>query len=179
MVFQHFLDGLFHDQPLLSAEHPSGLGITSTDKTRGSINAMTATMPLTNEQRTAVEQLRAYLTSTPFQPDFAKSADQRARRPDPAHVPTDMAVHVEIAPPSPHALPLLDGTALKTLERVPVFFYTLQNDQSGSDVAERTSSSTSMAGETSLATPPTNRTSTCSSNCSAPPPRSLVTLASA
>lgn len=97
-------------------------------------------MPLTSEQRNAVAELRAhYLTSLPPRISAAESVDQRARHPDPAHVPTDVSVHVEIAPPSPHPHPhpLLDSTgALKSPQRVPVYFYALHSDRVESEPAD-------------------------------------------
>ena len=93
-------------------------------------------MPLTDEQRVAVAELRAHLTSSSFAFGTAESVEQRARRPDSAHVPTDVTVRVEIAPPSPHPFPLLDSSALKTPERVPVYFCTLRSDQPESDATD-------------------------------------------
>ena len=93
-------------------------------------------MPLTDEQRNATTQMRAYITGAPFPAGTAESVDQRARRPDPAHVPADVEVRVEIAPPSPHPFPLLDSSALKTPERVPVYFCTLRSEQAGSDTTD-------------------------------------------
>ena len=94
-------------------------------------------MPLTDEQRNAIAQLRAYyLSTTPFQIGIAESVEQRARLPDPAHVPTDVTTRVEIAPPSPHPHPLLNGNALKAPERVPVYFYSLHSDLAESEVAD-------------------------------------------
>jgi monoterpene epsilon-lactone hydrolase len=91
---------------------------------------MSADTPLTDEQRAAVTAIRARITSAmkslPGTP--AESVDKRARRPDPESVPADVTVSVEIAPPSPQPHPLLPGTALKTPERVPIYFFALHGD---------------------------------------------------
>ena len=92
-------------------------------------------MPLTDKQKKGTAEMRAFLCGLPPS-NTVESVDQRARLPDPAHVPTDVTVRVEIAPPSLHPHPLLEGSALKTPERVPVYFYALHSDQAESEVAD-------------------------------------------
>lgn len=95
-----------------------------------------AVMPLTDEQRNAVTQMRAYLCSLSMTSSAAESIDRRARVPDPAHLPTDVTARVEVAPPSTQLYPLLDSSALKIPERVPIYFYALHNDQAKSEIAD-------------------------------------------
>ena len=72
--------------------------------------------------------------SSPSSPlGTAESVDERARRPDPANVPSDVAVRIEIAPPSPQTHPLLESYPFRTPERVPIYFYTLGNDRAESE----------------------------------------------
>lgn len=93
-------------------------------------------MPLTDEQRSAVAKIRAIIENTTFLTGTAGSVEQRARYPDPAHIPTDVTVRVEIAPPSTQPHPLLDSSVLKTPERVPVYFYALHNEQAEIDAVD-------------------------------------------
>lgn len=94
-------------------------------------------MPLTSEQRSALAQVRAYYQSVPpLQLGTAESVDERARSPNPAHLPTGVTARVEIAPPSPHPHPLLKNSGLKTPERVPVCFYALHSDQTESEITD-------------------------------------------
>ena len=94
-------------------------------------------MPLIESQRVALAQVRTFLeNTTPFQLGAAESVNQRARQPNPAHLPADVTVRVEIAPPCPRPLPLLSTSALKTPERVPVYFYALQDAKPDADAAE-------------------------------------------
>jgi len=90
--------------------------------------------PLTDQQRTAVTQARAVFANTlpPFQ-RAADTLDERARFPDPGVLPEDIALRIEIAPPSPSPHPLLDSRLLKKPERVPVFFYTHRGDHPAKD----------------------------------------------
>lgn len=91
-------------------------------------------MPLTDQQRNALPAVRAYISQAMVPSATAESVDERARHPDPAHVPADVTVRVEIAPPSTRPHPLLERSGLRTPERVPLYFYALQNDQSERDV---------------------------------------------
>jgi len=96
---------------------------------------MSANTPLTDEQRKAVSEVRAMYSrlfaSLPF--GTAESVEERARLPDPGSIPADVTVRVEIAPPSPHPHPLLPSAALKTPERVPIYFYSLASDPPASN----------------------------------------------
>ena len=89
-------------------------------------------MPLNDEQQKVIATLRAYLASSPHSFGTAESVGQRARQPDPAHLPEDVTVRIEIAPPSAQPHPLLDTGALRAPERVPIYSYTLR-DQADSD----------------------------------------------
>ncbi|KAI9461433.1 Alpha/Beta hydrolase protein [Boletus coccyginus] len=91
---------------------------------------MSASTPLTDEQRKAVSHVRAMYTSllAPLPFGTAESVDARARLPEPGKLPADFTARVEIAPPSPHPHPLLPSAALKAPERVPVYFYALGGD---------------------------------------------------
>ncbi|KAG9312872.1 Alpha/Beta hydrolase protein [Chiua virens] len=97
-------------------------------------------MPLTEEQRNAMEQVRAAFSILLIPPSLGRSVeslDERARLPDPGTVPTDLTVKVEIAPPSPNPHPLLHNKVpLKTPDPVPVFFYALHSDKMDSDVGD-------------------------------------------
>ena len=98
-------------------------------------------MPLTDEQRNALPAVRARFSGAGWMPfGTTASLDERARDPDPGTLPADVTVCVEIAPPSPHPHPLLPSNALKTPERVPVYFFALRNDgleaEPGLDVAD-------------------------------------------
>ncbi|KAG9312870.1 Alpha/Beta hydrolase protein [Chiua virens] len=86
-------------------------------------------MPLTDEQYNAMPGMRAGMRY--LLPPIADPA----QCPDPEHLPSDLTVHVEIAPPSPHPHPLLDGSSLKNSEPVPVFFYGI-GDKINADVAD-------------------------------------------
>ncbi|KAF8557720.1 alpha/beta-hydrolase [Imleria badia] len=91
---------------------------------------MSPNTPLTDEQRNAVTGLRTMLnTSMASLPlGTAQSVDERARRPAPESLPTDVTVRIEIAPPSPQPHPLLERTVFRTPERVPIYFYALRSD---------------------------------------------------
>ncbi|KAG8220845.1 Alpha/Beta hydrolase protein [Butyriboletus roseoflavus] len=91
-------------------------------------------MPLTDEQRNALPAVRAGLDAVPIPFGTAPSLDERARDFDPGSLPTDVTVRVEIAPPSPQPHPLLPSNALRTPERVPVYFFALSSD--GLEVAD-------------------------------------------
>lgn len=79
-------------------------------------------MPLTEHQRNALPFVRARFKDAFAPATTAAPLEQRARLPDPADLPADLTVQVEIATPSSHAL--LD-VPLRAPERVPVFFYAL------------------------------------------------------
>ncbi|KAF8141728.1 Alpha/Beta hydrolase protein [Boletus edulis] len=94
--------------------------------------------PLTDAQRNSVTQFRtALISSFVTPPSTAESLDERGRRPDPEHIPADVTVHIEIAPPSTQPHPLLDNSLLKTPERVPIYFFALR-PESESDVPRAT-----------------------------------------
>ncbi|KAG8220846.1 alpha beta-hydrolase [Butyriboletus roseoflavus] len=91
-------------------------------------------MPLTDEQRNAFPAIRTRFNVGPSPYGTAPSLDERARDPDPGSLPADVTVRVEIAPPSPQPHPLLPSNALRTPERVPVYFFALSSD--GLEVAD-------------------------------------------
>ena len=97
---------------------------------------MSASTPLTDEQRNGVTAMRTMITGAlkalPLG-TTAESVDERARLPEPGTVPGDVTVRVEIAPPSPQPHPLLDSPALKTPERVPIYFFSLHSDRAESE----------------------------------------------
>ena len=98
-------------------------------------------MPLTDEQRNALPALRVMFTAgLALSLGTTVSLDERAKDPDSGTIPGDATVHVEIAPPSLHPHPLLPSNALKTPERVPVYFFALRSDglegEPGPDIAD-------------------------------------------
>ena len=88
-----------------------------------------ATMPLTEKQRRALPELRAMFASD-FKSTFGTSMpfDKRAHLPT-TSIPDDITACVEIAPPLSTPLPLLDSSALKKSERVPIFYYSLRSEK--------------------------------------------------
>ena len=85
-------------------------------------------MPLTEEQRRALPELRAMFASMEFTFDSSMPFDKRAHLPT-TGIQDDIAAHVEIAPPLSTPLPLIDSSALKNPERVPIFYYFLRSEK--------------------------------------------------
>lgn len=102
-------------------------------------NDQTTAMPLTEAQRRALLELRAQFASIEIPLGTAVPFDERARLPA-SGLPDDMTARVEIAPPLSTAFPLLDNSALKSPERVPVFYYSLR----GEDAAPRAREDTTV-----------------------------------
>ena len=86
-------------------------------------------MPLTEEQRRALPELRAQFSGVMTEDVLGSSMpfDKRAHLPTEG-IPDDITAHVEIAPPLSTPFPLLDPIALKQPEDVPVFFYSFRNE---------------------------------------------------
>jgi hypothetical protein len=94
-------------------------------------------MPLTEEQRRALPELRAMFASTEHTFGSSMPFDKRAHLPT-TGIPEDITAHVEIAPPLSAPLPLIDSSALKNPERVPIFYYSLRNEKPTASAPEDT-----------------------------------------
>ena len=94
-------------------------------------------MPLTEEQRGALPELRAMLSSMEFAFGSSMPFDKRAHLPT-TGIPDDITARVEIAPPLSTPLPLIDSSALKNPERVPIFYYSLRSEKPTANALEDT-----------------------------------------
>ncbi|KIJ61969.1 hypothetical protein HYDPIDRAFT_169361 [Hydnomerulius pinastri MD-312] len=82
-------------------------------------------MALTEEQQTALSQLRALFANWVVPFGSAKSSEERAAIPE-TGVPEDIIVRVETAQPSSIPNDIIPSTKLRNWESVPIFFYTLR-----------------------------------------------------
>jgi monoterpene epsilon-lactone hydrolase len=85
-------------------------------------------MPLTEEQRRALPKLRAIISAVETTFGTSMPFDKRAHLPT-TGIPDDITARVKIAPPLSAPLPLIDSSALKKPERVPIFFYSLRSEK--------------------------------------------------
>ncbi|KAF8449146.1 Alpha/Beta hydrolase protein [Boletus edulis BED1] len=84
-------------------------------------------MPLTEGQRKALLELRAQASGGVNPIGSSMPFDKRAHLPM-TNIPDDIRARVEIAPPLSTPFPLLDHSALKKPERVPIFYYSLRSE---------------------------------------------------
>jgi monoterpene epsilon-lactone hydrolase len=98
---------------------------------------MAATMSLTEEQRRALPELRATFANIDFTFGSSMPFDKRAHLPT-TGIPDDITACVEIAPPLSAPLPLIDSSALKNPERVPIFYYSLRSEKPTASAPEDT-----------------------------------------
>ena len=94
-------------------------------------------MPLTEKQRRALPELRALFTSAEAPFGSSMPFDKRAYLPA-TGMPANITARVEIAPPLTTPFPLLDRSALKKPERVPIFFYSLRSENPAPSTPEDT-----------------------------------------
>ena len=94
-------------------------------------------MPLTEEQRRALPELRAMFASAEYTFGSSMPFDKRAHLPT-TGIQDDITARVEIAPPLSTPLPLIDRSALKNPERVPIFYYSLHSEKPTASAPEDT-----------------------------------------
>jgi hypothetical protein len=94
-------------------------------------------MSLTEEQRRALPELRATFANIDFTFGSSMPFDKRAHLPT-TGIPDDITACVEIAPPLSAPLPLIDSSALKNPERVPIFYYSLRSEKPTASAPEDT-----------------------------------------
>ncbi|KAF8557719.1 alpha/beta-hydrolase [Imleria badia] len=112
-------------------------------------------MPLTEEQRRALPELRTFFTSAEAPMGSSMPFDKRAHLPT-ADIPDNLIARGEIAPPLSTLLPLLDPSALKKPERVPIFFYSLRSENPTPSAPEDTKVIFYVHGGGNLASHPTD-----------------------